>query len=414
MCARQTRANYSYGRKTMAKRGENVWHRKDGRWEARYVRGYNSGRAVYGYVYAKTYADVKQLQWEAIQRFGFGITEARSGEITFEVLAEHFMCQKKYLVKQSTLSCYRSKLDSRLKPYWGMLGIKNINSMAVSRYIDYLFTEYNLSAKTVKDLAALLEEILDFAYDNGMIEQKVRVAAPKVPRKDAATFSRDDQEKLVRFLLTDIDSYKFGVLLALMTGMRIGEVCALRRSAFDFRRAVISVSGTLQRIRGDSEQASATQVMLLSPKSDSSEREIPLPREFAKWARQFLTGYDTDDFVITGTNQYVEPRTYYKRYLRYLKACGLGQTGYTFHTLRHTFATEALRGGFDIKSLSEILGHSGVKITLERYIHPPIEQKKQEVEKFMKCHPLSTCLHEDEGETDEKADSAAGEEPGAL
>ena len=397
MCARQTRANYSYGRKTMAKRGENVWHRKDGRWEARYVRGYNSGRAVYGYVYAKTYADVKQLQWEAIQRFGFGITEPYPGEVTFDMMAEEFMFQKKYLVKQSTLACYRSKLDARLKPYWGPLGIAKISSSAVSRYIDYLFTEYHLAAKTVKDIAVLLEAILDYAYINGVIEQKVRVVFPKVPRRVAATFSRDDQETLVRYLLTDLDSYKLGVLLALMTGMRIGEVCALRRSSFDFLRATVSVAGTLQRISGEEGQEGqegVTKVVLLKPKSESSEREIPLPREFSKWLERFYAGYSDDDFVLTGTEQSLEPRTYYKRYLRYLKACGLGQTGYTFHTLRHTFATEALRGGFDIKSLSEILGHSGVKITLERSLHPPIEQKKQEVEKFMKCHPLSTCLDE--------------------
>ncbi len=115
---------------------------------------------------------------------------------------------------------------------------------------------------------------------------------------------------------------------------------------------------------------------------------IPLSKSFfSEWLRKLYSELSDEAYVITGTGSCIEPRTYYRKYMGYLRECELDGHGYTFHALRHTFATEAIRSGMNAKSLSEILGHSGVKITLERYVHPSFEQKKQEMEK---AHDVSS------------------------
>ena len=379
----------------MSKRGENIWFRKDGRWEARYVRYYEGKRAVYGYVYAKSYSEVKIKRQEAaclsLNR------KDKERDRPFSFLTDAFLCQKKHSVKESTLSCYRNKINAYILPYWKDFWAEDLNSINVNKYIDYLFFcggengKKGLSAKTVRDISALLDSIIDFGWKNGILSRKTEITIPRTPRNEIKTLSSDDQKKLIEYLFRDPDGYKAGVLVALVTGMRIGEICALKKNDFDFRHLTVSVSRTLQRITC-AEESSSTKIIISYPKSASSVRTVPFAKSFGKWLETFYTGMDDDCYILTGTEKYSEPRNYYKRYRRYLSDCGLGDKGYTFHSLRHTFATEAVKNGVDVKSLSEILGHSGVRITLERYVHPSFEQKKTEIEKFMLCHPLQSFL----------------------
>ena len=169
-------------------------------------------------------------------------------------------------------------------------------------------------------------------------------------------------------------------------------ICALKKDAFDFDNCTVAVKNTLQRIMQENGEERTTKLILSSPKSDSSARVIPLSKAFSEWLRKLYSELSDEAYVITGTDSCIEPRTYYRKYMAYLRECELDGHGYTFHALRHTFATEAIRNGMNAKSLSEILGHSGVKITLERYVHPSFEQKKQEMEKLMLCHPLQSCF----------------------
>lgn len=379
----------------MSRRGENIWRRKDGRWEARYVKCYDGNRAVYGYLYAKSYTDVKAKQKAAQQG---KLEKHRSENKTFESLTDAFLCQKKHNVKESTLANYQYKIKRYMMPYWSSVELDRINAILINRFIDALFSDNHLAPKTVKDITSLLDSIIEFGCENQMIRTSAKISAPKVPKCSISVLTQADQQYLFEFLLQDTDYGKLGVTIALMTGMRIGEICALKKSSFDFENSTVTVCSTLQRISDISGGSRATKLVLSTPKSDSSMRCIPLSKSFALWLEKQCFDLHEDDFIITGTHKLCEPRTYYKKYLRYLNKCGLGGKGYTFHTLRHTFATEAIRNGMNAKSLSEILGHSSVKITLEKYVHPSFEQKKQEMEQLMLRHPLQYCLQSAEAE----------------
>lgn len=299
---------------------------------------------------------------------------------------------KKHHVKESTMSNYRYRIERYMVPYWKKISRQQINRITVDRFIDHLFSDYGLAAKTVKDIAVLLDSVLKFGYENGFIGISPKILTPKVYKRNIIALSRPDYEQLLRYLWLNIDYGRTGVLIALMTGMRIGEVCALKKDAFDFDNCTVAVKNTLQRITQERGGEHTTKLILSSPKSDSSARIIPLSKAFSEWLGKLYSELSDEDYVITGTDRCIEPRTYYRKYIKYLHECALDGHGYTFHALRHTFATEAIRNGMNAKSLSEILGHSSVKITLERYVHPSFEQKKQEMEKLMMCHPLQSCF----------------------
>lgn len=173
----------------------------------------------------------------------------------------------------------------------------------------------------------------------------------------------EEQKRLVAYLLHPTDSCKFGLLLALYTGLRIGELCALRWSCIDLREQTIRIAATMQRLGGTGE---GTRIVIGAPKSDSSLRTIPLPAQIAVLCRHMQPA-DPEAYVLTGGPAYMEPRTLQYRLKRYTAACGL--EGVHAHTLRHTFATRAIESGFELKSLSEVLGHATTAITMERYVH---------------------------------------------
>ena len=179
-----------------------------------------------------------------------------------------------------------------------------------------------------------------------------------------------EQNILTEQLMSDINPSNAGILISAATGMRIGELCALKWSDFDFEKSTVTVSRTMQRIKN--QDGSGTKIIVTFPKSRTSLREIPIP-EFLKNTLAEIKTND-DNFVITGTSKFVEPRTMQYRFRNILKRFNLPQVN--FHSLRHMFATKCVALGIDVKTLSEILGHSSVKITLDRYVHSSMERKQ--------------------------------------
>ena len=175
-----------------------------------------------------------------------------------------------------------------------------------------------------------------------------------------------------------MDACKFGILLALFTGMRIGELCALRWDNISMRGQTIKIASTMQRLK-DMEEGRGTKIVIGSPKSDTSIRTIPMTDYAAELCGRMRPGSSTA-FVLTGTSDYMEPRTLQYRLEKYTKECGL--EGVHFHTLRHTFATRCVEVGFEIKSLSEVLGHATTSVTLDRYVHSSIELKRSNMNKL--------------------------------
>lgn len=279
-------------------------------------------------------------------------------------------------LKQSSRAKYHTNIERHIKPYFGYGPLSSITPEKVDGFTRFLLHEKNLSVKTVRDILVLFHAILTY------IEKRTRqsfsdieIIYPKKCRNKIRVLNECEEKTLIRYLAHKMDLYKFGVYVALRTGIRIGEVCALRWEDISVNRLTINICHTVQRISSlDAGTCCKTKVVVGTPKSESSCRTIPLMPDIAALYEQFYCG-NSKAFILTGTEQCMEPRKL-QRYLKaYLDACDI--PGVHFHTLRHTFATRCIEAGFDVKTLSEILGHASINVTMNQYVHPDMDRKRE-------------------------------------
>ena len=368
----------------MSRKGENIFKRKDGRWEARYIKGHElSGKIQYGFCYGKTYKEAKDKVTRRKADLIAGIpTPVASNRHRFAYFCEEWLRLEKGKVKESTYVKYDTILNNHILPKLGGCFPQGITSQLVERFKQELLEE-GLAAKTVRDILMVLHTILKYtaARFPGILPT-VEITYPKEPKKEARVLDIDEQRRLIAYLQTNMDACKFGILLALLTGLRLGELCALRWANVSLRNGTLHVDATMQRLRDDKSTGSGkTKVMIGSPKSDTSIRTIPLTDSAVRLCGQF-DPHRPAAFLLTGTERFMEPRQVQKRLAKYTKECGL--EGVHFHTIRHTFATRCVEAGFEIKSLSEILGHANTTITLDRYVHSSMDMKRANMEKLAK------------------------------
>ena len=296
------------------------------------------------------------------------------------------MLSSKNRVKESTFSRYNHLVERHIQPLLGSYPISEISTVLLDECIDYFLQNGRLdgngglSPKSVSDIIVVMKSSIRYALGNGYhVNCSPAGLSVKRSKKDMRVLSKKEQQQLECILMQDTDLTKFTVLLCLYTGIRIGEACALRWEHLRLDIGILEVRETMQRIQVPQNIATKTKVIITEPKSACSKRDIPLPRFLIQYAAQFQT--DRKAFVLTGKkDQFIEPRTLQNRFRNYVEASGIEHANY--HALRHTFATRCVELGFEIKSLSEILGHSNVNITLNRYVHSSIELKKQNMEKL--------------------------------
>ena len=364
----------------MAK-GENIFKRKDGRWEARYIKGYElSGKIKYGFCYGRTYKEAKEkvLKCKAALVSGQPIPKADSKH-RFGYYCDEWLSSAKGNLKEATFVKYASILEKHIKPKLGGCYPLGISTGLIERFRDELLVIDELSPKTVKDILVLLRSVLKYTakqYPN--VFPQIDITYPKETKKEMRVMSRDEQQNLIGYLLDDMDECKFGILLSLFTGIRIGELCALRWENISLEDRTIRINSTMQRLQ-DYDGETKTRIIIGTPKSDTSQRTIPLTDQAAELCGRMYPRSKAA-YVLTGTEKYMEPRTLQYRLEKYTGDCGL--EGVHFHTLRHTFATRCVEVGFEIKSLSEILGHASTTITLDRYVHASIELKRDNMNKL--------------------------------
>ena len=365
----------------MPKRGENIYKRRDGRWEGRFIRSRKQdGRAQYSSVYGKTYRDVKA---KLAVKSSETVKRAASCSLTVRELLDIWLDTKARKVKASTLSRYATLVENHILPQLGGLGLDGLTAKKLEEFIDEkewsgrLDGKGGLSRKTINDMMALIKSALrlaqkDYAFNGaGVLEVK----PPTVKKHKIEIFSEDETRRLTRILMTASDISSVSYLLCLNTGLRLGELCALKWSDIDFQEGVLRVSRTVLRITS----SCGTQLVVQTPKSDSSERVIPLPDELLALLGRTRGAEAGSTFILTGyTDRPMEPRTIQYRFHRFLTQHNFRVRG--FHTLRHSFASRCISHGMDAKSLSEILGHSSVKTTLQLYVHPSMEQKRAHIQ----------------------------------
>ncbi len=361
----------------MSRKGENIRRRTDGRWEARYIKERSSdGKAILGYVYAKTYTEAKEKRQQILRE-----QKQKSTNKKFVELTEVFLMQKEYKIKHSTYIHYKDIIDTHIIPHFGNRNLSSLSSDNIEEFANEklkngrLNGEGGLSPKSVKDILSVLRQILKYGVQKNLIENEVlNFGDPRVPSKAIATFTKEEIKLIENYCLLSEEHYTLGILICLNMGLRIGEICALKYSDIDFRNSVLKVTKTMMRTK-ENASSKKTVIRIDEPKTQNSIREIPICGTVKnKLLHQRLNVECEDAYIITGTESYLEPRTYYEKYKKFLNECGISP--HSFHCLRHTFATVCIEKGFDSKTLSEILGHSDVKVTLNRYVHPSMQRKR--------------------------------------
>ncbi len=364
----------------MAK-GENIFKRKDGRWEARYVKEYDyTGKIKYGYCYGKTYREAKEkaTQHKAAILNGTPIVSSRVRQ-KFSVYCDQWLNANKTRLKISTINKYESIFNKYIKIQLGHMDPAKFSNRTIEGFTNFLLETHHLSAKTVKDILIILQAVIKYTSKQlpGCMAS-IDFIFPKEEKKEIRILTSDEQNRLVSFCIKDTNRYKFAILFALMTGMRIGEICALKWSDIYIESRIIKVSTTVQRLKSN-KGTSKTELVIGSPKSDHSFRLIPMNDTLVNLCLKMMP-LNKNTYILSGTDQLIEPRTLQYKLKRYSEECKIENLH--FHSLRHTFATRCVEAGFEIKSLSEILGHANTSITLSRYVHSSIELKKINMDKM--------------------------------
>lgn len=345
----------------------NIYLRKDGRYEARVSFGKTgSGKRIYRSVYGKTPEEV-ETKLSSLDKREYAVTEMTVRELTGEYLSAI-----KPQLKESTLANYRMKAEKHIIPAFGDKCCCLLTADDVYAFVGKK-RESGLSARYIADIVVLLRSIYRFAARTQNIRNPLEgFKMPKTAKTDVAVLSKHDQQRLVALATAENDIKHFGAVLSLFTGMRIGELCALKWGNLDLDSRTIHVRRTLQRIQtGNS--ANKTKIVITEPKSASSVRDIPIPDCLLP---QLVQHRRADDmYVLSGKRKPLECRTLQYRFAALLKNGKMPSVH--FHSLRHAFATNCIALGFDVKALSEILGHSSVEITLNRYVHPSIDRKRE-------------------------------------
>lgn len=360
------------------RKNENFLRIKDGKTEAHFVRGSNiNGKAHHGHYTEKPRAESgtkaavhsvkvrEQAQKDRKQR-------------TLAEYAREWLESEREGLKEASYVKYEDILSKHIIPLLGKARPDRLNDEAAEQFTQQL-SERGLAPKTVRDILTVLRSVLKYAAGQGDAVPAIIFKTPKEPRRDMRILSVDEQRRLTLCLTNKLDDCKFGILLALLTGMRIGEICALRWGGISISEGTVCVTETMQRLRNLDGGAQRTQVVIGTPKSESSRRVIPMTDFTAEICRR-MGKHEPGQFVLTGSEHYMEPRALQYRLEKYTAECGL--EGVHFHTLRHTFATRCVEVGVELKALSEILGHSTTAVTLERYIHPTLEMKRRDIKKL--------------------------------
>ena len=354
----------------MARRGENIYKRKDGRWEGRYKNGFKpDGKTRYSSVYGSSYSEVKILlnTKRAEQK-----TDCLKCNFTFGELSALWLESIVHNVKESTYSNYGMKLEKHILPYFGAIRYEKLTTKIFNDFIADKLSS-GLSARYVCDICRVIKSITKFARQKlGYSDKAELLSLPKCEKREGKMLTASQQSLLTNYLNDNISPSNLGILISAVTGMRIGELCALRWSDIDLEKRIITVGKTMQRIKNTGGKT-ATKIVMTPPKSKTSAREIPVPDVLYSYLKAMQC--DNDCYVLTGKKFFAETRTMQYRFKSVLKKMGLPQVN--FHALRHMFATKCVNIGVDVKTLSEILGHCSVELTLNRYVHSSIERKRR-------------------------------------
>lgn len=372
----------------MARTGDNIYMRHDGRFEGRYKKGRKeNGTLKYGYVYGRTRKEALSKLKEKQKLYTPSLWKKEKESISwwmYKWLNEW----EKDRIAITSYALYERLIRLHIVPALGNMSLSQVKEKELREFVLSL-KEKKLSNSSVNHICALLNRALKQAGAEGYLEKIPVIRKLKEERRAAGKVLDHSERKLLdRYLSEKRDP---ALMLGAYLGMRLGEVCALRWEDLDFengylyiRRSVqcISVSAQVRKLlKGNT--AGRTAYVVKTPKTPESSRMLPLPEAVLR-ELQYLEArkcYEGNGYVFGTRSEPARPRTMQKHFETVCKKY-IGRK-YGFHALRHTFATCFMEKCNNPEMLRGLLGHSSINITLGCYVHSDEEGKREAVEKMM-------------------------------
>lgn len=302
----------------------------------------------------------------------------------FTDLATEWLVGKGNYIKESTYALYQYEIEYYLLPAIGHLDVAEINEQVLQEVVLNWQNGNNESGhmmkkSTIQNLVILIKQIVKYAMKKGYMKQSeiaIRFAPQNSIQRSRKILEEKEQIRLINAILSNLTPETLGILLCINSGLRIGELCALKWSDINTNDQVLHVTKTMQRIYFKNANPKSY-VAISSPKTESSIRDIPLSHKMCELIIE-IADMNPLHYILTNSEHYLEPRTYRKHYENFLNMQGISYI--KFHSLRHTFATKCIENGADYKVVSEILGHSTINTTLNMYVHPQMSEKRKCIE----------------------------------
>ena len=288
---------------------------------------------------------------------------------------------KRPYVKQSTMAAYLLILENHLLPAFGendSLPEQSVQSFVLEKI------ECGLSVKSIKDILIVLKMVMKFGVKNEWMnyyEWDIKYPTNSA-NKELEVLSVSNHRKILDHIQSHFTFTGLGIYISLSTGLRIGEICALKWNDINITEGTITVSRTIERIYMVEGEKKHTELVISSPKTRNSCREIPMSKELLAIVKPLKKIVNDNFYVLTNDEHPTEPRTYRNYYNGLMEKLGIPRLKY--HGLRHSFATRCIEAGCDYKTVSVLLGHSNISTTLNLYVHPNMEQKKRCITKMFK------------------------------
>lgn len=300
----------------------------------------------------------------------------------FVDICKQWADMKRLSVKYSTFVKYEGIIDRYIIIYFKNITIAEINNELMIKYFDDLFHQHRYSNSTITSIRFILKSVCHFIHLKYGIDT-CNMDLIKLSKKHTSItiLSKQQKTSLSNHCFIHYDSISLAVLIALYGGLRIGEICALQWADVRFDEECLMVSKSVQRIKAKNHTETRTSLLVSEPKTETSNRIVPLPLFVIEYIKEYQSNYSIEEayYILTNSTKIPDPRTVQ---YQFTKLCSIYDFKMNFHALRHCYATSCVTQEIDIKSLSEILGHSSVTTTLNLYVHSSLEQKKLQISKL--------------------------------
>lgn len=300
---------------------------------------------------------------------------------TIREIALAWKSDKQRYVKQSTYAAYLLILENHLLPSFG--DYESLSEKLVQEFVLQKL-ENGLCVKTVKDILIVLKMVMKFGVKNEWMnycEWDIKYPTSET-NKNLEVLTIAHHRKILDFIKENFTFRNLGIYISLTTGLRIGEICGLKWSDIDVCNETITVRRTIERIYIIEGDCKHTELVINTPKTKNSCREIPMNKELLAMVKPLKKVVNNEFYVVTNEEKPTEPRTYRNYYYRLMKRLEIPRLKY--HGLRHSFATRCIESNCDYKTVSVLLGHANITTTLNLYVHPNMEQKKRCITKMLK------------------------------